>query len=595
MNANLPPAPGSALQDVLRDGEARRDALVMIVEDSDLDRQLLERFVQREGWATVSAENGEHAVALFAEARPDIVLMDALMPVMNGFDATRRIKAMAGDQMVPIIFLTSLQETKELVRCLEAGGDDFLSKPYNKVILGAKLSKFERMRTMHEQLRKEREKVAQINGHLLREQAVAKAVFDNVIRVGSLDLPVLKHHLSPLAIFNGDVLLATRTPDGALAVFLGDFTGHGLPAAIGALPTAEIFYGMCAKGFDVGDIVKEINRKLKRVLPVGVFCCASLALLDFNRGTIRVWHGGVPDAVIFRPGVGVREVIVSAHLPLGVLSHERFDDSIVSFEMQPGDRLMMCSDGVLEARNSAGEMLGLDRFLALFGADEAPASLFESVRDRVYAFMVDSEREDDFTLVEVEMVAADMLVPIQASRSDRDIAGPRDFQLSFELRGRSLAEFNPLPMLHQIMLDVPGLRGQTSRLYTVLSELFANALDHGVLGLDSSLKDGSRGFADYFEERGRRLAKLEAGARVRLQFDHATDADGGLLRIEVCDSGEGFDFSRQLSDDAGQPQGNLGDGRALAGRGIALIRHFCESVQYLDNGNRVEVLYRWSH
>lgn len=570
-----------------RDTEVRRDALVMIVEDSDLDRQLLERFVQREGWATVTAEDGERAVALFEEARPDIVLMDALMPVMNGFDAARRIKAMAGDRMVPIIFLTSLQETKELVRCLEAGGDDFLSKPYNKVILGAKLSKFERMRSMHEQLRKEREKVAQINGHLLREQAVAKAVFDNVIRVGSLDLPVLKHHLSPLAIFNGDVLLATRTPDGALAVFLGDFTGHGLPAAIGAMPTAEIFYGMCAKGFDVGDIVKEINRKLKRVLPVGVFCCASLALLDFNRGSVRVWHGGVPEAVIFRPGVGVREVIVSAHLPLGVLSHERFDDSIVSYEMLPGDRLVMCSDGVLEARNKSGEMLGLDRFLALFGRDEPPEHLFESVRDRVYAFMSDTEREDDFTLVEAEMVAPDVLAPMQAARGERDVAGPRDFTLSCELRGRSLAEFNPLPMLHQVMLDVPGLRGHTSRLYTVLSELFANALDHGVLGLDSGLKDGSRGFAGYFEERGRRLAAVGADARVCLAFDHTTDETGGLLRVNVTDSGKGFDY--------GKLQSSLGDGKALAGRGIALIRHFCESVRFLDNGNRVEVLYRWSH
>ena len=595
MNVNVPAPPKDAHQGGLRDSDVRRDALVMIVEDSDLDRQLLERFVQREGWATVSAEDGERAVALFEEARPDIVLMDALMPVMNGFDAARRIKSMAGDRMVPIIFLTSLQETRELVRCLEAGGDDFLSKPYNKVILGAKLAKFERMRTMHEQLRKEREKVAQINGHLLREQAVAKAVFDNVIRVGSLDLPVLKHHLSPLAIFNGDVLLATRTPDGALAVFLGDFTGHGLPAAIGAMPTAEIFYGMCAKGFDVGDIVKEINRKLKRVLPVGVFCCASLALLDFNRRSVRVWHGGVPDAVIFRPGVGVREVIVSAHLPLGVLSHERFDDSIVSFEMLPGDRLVMCSDGVLEARNNAGDMLGLDRFLALFGPDEVPGTLFESVRDRVYAFMSDTEREDDFTLVEAEMVEPDVLAPMQAARSERDVAGPRDFRLSYELRGRSLAEFNPLPMLHQVMLDVPGLRGHTSRLYTVLSELFANALDHGVLGLDSSLKDGSRGFADYFEERGRRLAALGTAGSVCLVFDHTTDDAGGLLRVEVQDSGNGFDYGKLQCDDAGKPMGNLGDGRALAGRGIALIRHFCESVRYLDNGNRVEVLYRWSH
>ena len=563
------------------------DSLVMIVEDSDLDRQLLERFVRKEGWSTISAENGEQAIALFQSRQPDIVLMDALMPVMDGMEATRRIKSLAGERMVPIVFLTSLQETQELVRCLQAGGDDFLSKPYNKVILGAKLSKYERMRSMHSQLLKEREKVAQINGHLLREQAVAKAVFDNVIRLGSLTSAMIKHHLSPLAIFNGDVLLATRTPDGGLAVFLGDFTGHGLPAAIGAMPTAEIFYGMCAKGFDVGDVVQEINRKLKRVLPVGVFCCASMVHLNFNRQEVRVWHGGVPEAMIFRPGVGIIETISSRHLPLGVMPHERFDDSVVTYTMQAGDRLYLCSDGVLEARNGAGDMLGDERYRALFAAESETASLFEKVRDGVYDFMAEGEREDDFTFAEVMMMNAADLAPTELSRDDLDAAGPRNFALAYELRGDSLRRFNPLPLLQHIMLDVPGLRGQTSGLYTVLSEMYANALDHGVLGLESKLKDGTHGFASYFEERSRRLASIASDARVEFSFEHTLEAHGGCLTIAVTDSGCGFDHQALRS--------SLEGGKALAGRGIALLKHFCESVRYTGSGNRVEVLYRWSH
>ena len=77
---------------------------------------------------------------------------------------------------------------------------------------------------------------------------MAKSVFDNVAHNGSLSAPNIKYLLSPLSVFNGDVLLACMKPSG-MHVLLGDFTGHGLPAAIGAMPMAEIFYGMTRKGF----------------------------------------------------------------------------------------------------------------------------------------------------------------------------------------------------------------------------------------------------------------------------------------------------------------------------------------------------------
>ena len=85
-------------------------------------------------------------------------------------------------------------------------------------------------------------------------------------------------------------------------VFLGDFTGHGLPAAIGAMPVAEIFYGMAAKGFGAPDVLREINRKLRRILPVGMFCCGLMVEADFKHNSLRVWNGGLPDGWLLRAG-----------------------------------------------------------------------------------------------------------------------------------------------------------------------------------------------------------------------------------------------------------------------------------------------------
>jgi PleD family two-component response regulator len=122
---------------------------ILVADDTDTDRMILESILRKEGHEVILARDGVEAVAVYETSRPDIVLLDALMPEMDGFDAARRIKQLAGDELVPIIFLTSLSDTESLVRCLDAGGDDFLSKPYNRVILQAKIKAFNRMRELH--------------------------------------------------------------------------------------------------------------------------------------------------------------------------------------------------------------------------------------------------------------------------------------------------------------------------------------------------------------------------------------------------------------------------------------------------------------
>ena len=217
---------------------------ILIADDSDSDRLILKTLLKRLGHDVVDVTNGSDAVDRFRELSPDLVLLDALMPVMDGMEAARQIKDLAGEKLVPVIFLTSLSEAGALARCLEAGGDDFLGKPYNRIIIEAKIKAFNRMRLMHQTLSNQRDLIRERNRQLTEEQEVAKRVFDNVAHSGCLDADNIRYHASPQSIFNGDVLFASPRPSGGMLVFMGDFTGHGLPAAIGAMPVAEIFYGM---------------------------------------------------------------------------------------------------------------------------------------------------------------------------------------------------------------------------------------------------------------------------------------------------------------------------------------------------------------
>lgn len=415
---------------------------ILIAEDNAADRMLLSTIVSRQGHRVLTASNGLEAVALFEQERPHLVLMDALMPVMDGFEAARRIKDQAGEALVPIIFLTSLTEGEALVRCLDAGGDDFLAKPYNRVILEAKIGAMYRLRRLHDTVLQQRDLIAQHNEHLLHEQRVAKAVFDKVAHSGCLDAPNIRYMQSPYALFNGDLLLAAYKPSGGMHVMLGDFTGHGLLAAIGAMPLAEVFYGMTAKGHALAEILREINAKLKRILPVGVFCCATVLNISSKRGLLEVWSGGLPDGYLLHGDGRPRQSLVSRHLPLGILEPAAFSDRCEVYPLAPGDRIFLLSDGVLEASDQQGQLFGEARLLELLDANRQPQALFEEIQLALAAFR--GEQQDDVSMVQVGL-AEDDEHPRPLAFADSGQGSVMDWSASFEFRALSLRHFNPLP------------------------------------------------------------------------------------------------------------------------------------------------------
>ena len=554
---------------------------ILIAEDNAADRMLLSTIVSRQGHRTLTASNGLEAVALFGQERPQLVLMDALMPMMDGFEAARRIKLMAGESLVPIIFLTSLTEGEALVRCLEAGGDDFLAKPYNRVILEAKIKAMDLLRRLHDTVLRQRDLITKHNEHLLTEQRVAKAVFDKVAHSGCLAAPNIRYLQSPYALFNGDLLLAAYKPSGGMHVLLGDFTGHGLPAAIGAMPLAEVFYGMTAKGHCLTEILRELNAKLKHILPVGVFCCATVLNLSFQRRVIEVWNGGLPDGHLLH-GDG-RIPLVSRHLPLGILDPAQFNDSYEVYPMQLGDRIVLLSDGVLEACNEQAELFGEARLLEVFANNREPTQLFAEIRQALAHFS--GAPQDDVSLVEISMIDEALLNRPPLRFADSGQSSPLDWSATFEFRGETLQRFNPLPFLLQLLLEVQGLRPQGGALFSVLAELYSNALEHGVLGLDSALKRNAAGFAEYYRQRSERLGDLADGY-VRFHLQLSPEQSGGRLVVRVEDSGAGFDGQAIL-------QQQLHSSR-LFGRGLTLIRQLSERCTLTDDGRGVSVEFSWS-
>lgn len=146
---------------------------ILAVDDNRTNLHILQVFLKKQGHEVITAENGEEAVRKFAEEGPDIVLLDIMMPVMNGFEAARRIKAMVPDRWVPVVFLSALNRDENLIEGLECGADDYMTKPINFVVLEAKL------RTMQRSLIMQQQAV----DALRRVEAISDNVLDAIITI----------------------------------------------------------------------------------------------------------------------------------------------------------------------------------------------------------------------------------------------------------------------------------------------------------------------------------------------------------------------------------------------------------------------------
>ncbi len=558
---------------------------ILIVDDELVSRKKLFAVLDKAGHTCFEAENGQEGVDAYERERPDIVIMDVLMPVMDGYEATRIIKKQSGERFVPVICLTGLEDDVSLAKCVAAGADDFLSKPVNRIILNAKIDALRRISQLYNTVTEQKEQLGAQFAHLEQEQETAQKVFVTMVNRGCLDAPNLKYLISPLALFNGDVLFAAPKPSGGLHVMLGDFTGHGLPAAFGAIPVSDIFYAMTIKGYSIGEIVLELNTRLHTMLPANQFLAACLLDLDSNVGSLTIWNGAIPDVVVINTEGDIKYRLKSRNIPLGVVGRDIFESIAEVKDIGQGERIYIYSDGLIEARSPDGEMFGQERLDKYFSRRQPPVSLFEDIRDGFTTFCVGETQEDDITIVEI-ICDKDAVLP---RKPETDFAPDKsnrmDWKVIMDLTPETLRTVDPLPLIIHYLTEDERLYQHRENIYLILSELFANALEHGLLRLDSKLKKDAEGFARFFAEREKKLAELESGM-MQITLEHTFRDEGGVFAVSVEDSGPGFDHHKRGTQ--------LADNVELSGRGIQLVKSLCKKVVYHGRGNRVEAVYEWS-
>lgn len=559
---------------------------ILIADDSPTNARQVEVVAEKLGHQTFTAIDGESALAAYQAEAPDLVFMDLMMPGMDGITTVKKIRELPSEKWTPIIFYTALDRMQDIVSGLDAGGDDYLAKPTSTRLLKAKINSYARQLALQSKVRGYSEELARWREESEEQTRLGAHVMARLTDAAGLRDPMLRSFNLPAETFSGDLLCAARAPGDVLNVLLADAAGHGLAAALSAMPLTQAFYSMTAKGFPLASIAEELNRKLKAILPADRFVAATLATIDVRNRTVEVWNGGNPDALFLDTHGEVAMRWTSRHPPLGILPDKLFSgvSETVVFQ-EPGD-LVLSSDGLTETENNEGKWLGIDGVISLLAGTADIDTRFKQLLNGVDNQLRGKPARDDISCL---MVA----VPIERRRQVRFVAPQMinqsqfaEWRLDLSYNAQELRYIDVVPAVLSLATQVQALKEHQGGLFLVLSELFNNALDHGLLGLDSTTKGLAGGFEIYMQQRSERLAQLIEG-RIDLSFLLHQHESHAVLDISVNDSGQGFDFSKCAAAPSALSEANL----LAFGRGIALVNSLCEQMVYSGTGNKVWCRY----
>lgn len=363
-------------------GSIRR---VLVVDDSRLQRRILVASLKKWGFDVVEAESGEAAMEICQSETPDLILSDWMMPGMNGLDFCRAFRGDSGTDYAYFILLTSKSEKNEVAEGLDAGADDFLTKPVSSDELRARISAGERILRMQRELSEKNRIVSETLGEL---QRVYDAIDKDLIQARKIQeslVPELSKTfgsstvnllLKPCGHIGGDLVGMFSPGVNRIGFYSIDVSGHGITSA---MMTARLGGYLSSNYYDqnVGmekrfnrfyalrqpeEVAGLLNARLVADTGIEEYFTMAYCIADLRSGVVKMVQAGHPHPLLIRKS-GELEFIGKGGVPVGLVPDIHYTQE--EFIMQHGDRLLLFSDGFTEARLEDGSMLEPEGLLEL--------------------------------------------------------------------------------------------------------------------------------------------------------------------------------------------------------------------------------------
>ena len=368
---------------------------VLVVDDVKANVDVLVEALRGDYKVSVALD-GESALRVVEKSAPDLVLLDIVMPGIDGYEVCRRLRAAAATRELPVMFLSSLEDVKDKARGFELGANDYLTKPFEMLEVKARVRSLLKAKAYADAVKEAAERdlriAREIQMGLLPADVPARA------KGTGLDIHAL---LEPAQQVGGDLYEVLRLGDDRIMVAVGDVSGKGIPAALFMAVTMTLLRSMARQTAAPEEILRRVNDELLDQNARGMFVTLQCLVFDLARRRVTCASAGHHAAVLLAPGQPPRPVFSSSGRVIGLLPHNEI--TAETLELSPGQTLVLFTDGVSEAFSPDQDLFGDERLLEHLAAHPGASAreTAEGVLEAVRRHAAGAKQSDDITLVTV--------------------------------------------------------------------------------------------------------------------------------------------------------------------------------------------------
>lgn len=378
---------------------------LLVVDDNEMNRDLLSRRLRQLGHAVETAVNGREALERIRAEEFDLVLLDIMMPEVDGYRVLEELKSDGSLYRVPVIMISAVSEIESVVRCVEMGATDYLSKPFNAVLLNARVGA-----TLERKRLRDRERLHAKS--LERELEIGREIQTSFLPETLPELPgwEIAVRFTPARQVAGDFYDAFPIYDGeATGLVIADVCGKGVGAALYMALFRSLLRAAAAeeppgsRPSPAATLTRAVGMTNNYIAEThsraNMFATLFFGILDPAVGLVSYINAGHEAPIVFGP-TGVKEMLGPTGPAVGLFPDGEF--AVAEALLSPGETLLTFTDGVTEAQDATGAFYTEERLLSLLdGGASSAAGLLDRVESSVAAFIGGAEHSDDLTLLAV--------------------------------------------------------------------------------------------------------------------------------------------------------------------------------------------------